>query len=146
MASEPGANKGVAKTAARARFDHSRWVAPALTVVGVLVLWQAVCSLGLVPTFMLPSPVDVIGALVKDAQLLAGHAVVTIEEAVLGLALGVAVGFAVAVLMDRFEVVYRALDPLITISQTIPTVAIAPLLVLWFGYDLLPKVLLVVLT
>ena len=146
MASEPGANKGVAKTAARARFDHSRWVAPTLTVVGVLVLWQAVCSLGLVPTFMLPSPVDVIGALVKDAQLLAGHAVVTIEEAVLGLALGIAVGFAVAVLMDRFEVVYRALDPLITISQTIPTVAIAPLLVLWFGYDLLPKVLLVVLT
>ena len=81
-----------------------------------------------------------------DAGLLAGHAVVTIEEAVIGLVLGVAVGFAVAVLMDRFELVWRALDPLITISQTIPTVAIAPLLVLWFGYDLLPKVLLVVLT
>ena len=127
-------------------FDHSRWVAPTLTVVAVLAVWQAACSLGLAPTFMLPSPVDVVGALVKDAPLLAGHAVVTIEEAALGLALGVAVGFAVAVLMDRFEMVYRALDPLITISQTIPTVAIAPLLVLWFGYDLLPKVLLVVLT
>lgn len=128
------------------RFDHSRWMAPTLTVAGVLAAWQAVCSLGFVPTFMLPSPVEVVQALAADAGLLAGHAVVTIEEAVVGLVLGVAVGFAVAVLMDRFELVWRALDPLITISQTIPTVAIAPLLVLWFGYDLLPKVLLVVLT
>ncbi|WP_293820702.1 ABC transporter permease [uncultured Parolsenella sp.] len=130
----------------RERFDHSRWLAPALTVVGVLVIWQLACSVGLVPSYLLPSPVQVVEALAADAGLLAGHAVVTIEEAVVGLVLGVLVGFGVALLMDRFELVYRALDPLITISQTIPTVAIAPLLVLWFGYDLLPKVLLVVLT
>ena len=128
------------------RASHARWLAPTLTVAAVLVIWQAACSAGLVPSYLLPSPVQVVEALVGDAPLLAGHAVVTVEEAALGLVLGVAVGFAVALLMDRFELVYRALDPLITISQTIPTVAIAPLLVLWFGYDLLPKVLLVVLT
>ena len=60
--------------------------------------------------------------------------------------LGVLIGFVFAVLMDRFESVYLALDPLITLSQTIPTVAIAPLLVLWFGYGLAPKIILIVLT
>jgi ABC-type nitrate/sulfonate/bicarbonate transport system permease component len=115
-------------------------------VVGVILVWQLVCSVGLVPSYLLPSPVEVVEALVGDAPLLASHAGSTITEALLGLVLGVAVGFAVAVLMDRFEGVYRALSPLVTISQTVPTVAIAPLLVLWFGYGILPKVLLVVLT
>ena len=131
----------VTKGAAAVRVDagngaahsHARWVAPVLTVAALLVLWQLVCMAGLVPTYLLPSP------------LLASHSGVTIAEALLGLVLGVAVGFVVAVLMDRFEAVYRALDPIVTISQTIPTVAIAPLLVLWFGYGLMPKVLLVVL-
>lgn len=124
---------------------QARWIAPVLTVAALLVLWQLVCMAGLVPTYLLPSPVQVVQALVADLPLLVSHSGVTIAEALLGLVLGVAVGFVVAVLMDRFEAVYRALDPIVTISQTIPTVAIAPLLVLWFGYGLMPKVLLVVL-
>ena len=67
-------------------------------------------------------------------------------EALIGLACGVAAGFLLAVAMDRFVVIDKALSPLVTISQTIPTVAIAPLLVLWLGYGMLPKVLLVALT
>ena len=130
----------------RAMRAHARWVAPAVTVAAVLIVWQLVCSLGIVPTFLLPSPAMIVEALANDAPLLASHAGSTIVEAAIGLVLGVVVGFAVAVLMDRFELVYRALNPLVTISQTIPTVAIAPLLVLWFGYGILPKVLLVVLT
>ncbi|MBQ6395192.1 MAG: ABC transporter permease, partial [Atopobiaceae bacterium] len=59
---------------------------------------------------------------------------------------GVAIGFVLAILMDRFEMLYLALQPLITLSQTVPTIAIAPLLVLWFGYGLAPKVILIVLT
>lgn len=101
---------------------------------------------GLVPNFLLPSPTQVVAALATDASLLASHAGTTIVESALGLAIGVVVGFVAAVLMDRFETIYLAFDPLITISQTIPTVAIAPLLVLWFGYGLAPKVILIVLT
>ena len=121
------------------------WLAPTVTLASLIVVWQLVCMAGLVPTYLLPSPVQVVEALVGDLPLLVSHSGTTITEAVLGLALGVLVGFVVAVLMDRFEVVYRALDPIVTVSQTIPTVAIAPLLVLWFGYGLMPKVLLVVL-
>lgn len=121
-------------------------VAPTCAVVGLLAIWQAVCSAGLVPDFMLPSPIEVVVALVSDFPLLLQHSAITIAEAALGLAIGVAVGFVFAVLMDRFDTFYLAFDPLLTVSQTVPTVAIAPLFVLWFGYGLLPKVLLVVIT
>ncbi|MDJ1121994.1 ABC transporter permease [Olsenella sp. YH-ols2217] len=122
------------------------WVAPTVTVVAVLLLWQAVVSFGLVPSFLLPSPTDVALALVTDAPVLSQHALVTVGEALIGLACGVAAGFLIACLMERFAVVRRALAPIVTVSQTIPTVAIAPLLVLWLGYGMLPKVLLVALT
>lgn len=123
-----------------------RVVVPAITVAVLLLVWELVVRIGLVPNFLLPSPTQVVTALVADAGLLAAHAGTTLLESALGLVIGVVVGFAAAVLMDRFETVYLALDPLITISQTVPTVAIAPLLVLWFGYGLAPKVILIVLT
>lgn len=127
-------------------FLSKKVVAPVCAVVALLAVWQGACSLGLVPNFMLPSPVQVVTALVTDFPLLLSHMWTTLSEAALGLAIGVAVGFVFAVLMDKFETFYLAFDPLLTVSQTIPTVAIAPLLVLWFGYGLMPKVLLVVLT
>ena len=62
-----------------------------------------------------------------------------------GLLCGVALGFVMAVVMDRFDRLYQAFYPLIVVTQTIPTVAVAPLLVLWFGYEMLPKVILIVI-
>lgn len=122
-----------------------RVVAPLVALAALIAIWQGVCSAGLVPGFMLPSPVAVVVALVGDFPLLLSHLWTTLAEAALGLAIGVAIGAAAAVVMDRFEIVYLALSPLLTVSQTIPTIAVAPLLVLWFGYGMLPKVLLVVL-
>ena len=127
-------------------FLSKKVVAPVCAVVALLAVWQGACSLGLVPNFMLPSPVQVVSALVADFPLLLSHMWTTLSEAALGLVIGVAVGFVFAVVMDKFETFYLAFDPLLTVSQTVPTVAIAPLLVLWFGYGLMPKVLLVVLT
>ena len=123
-----------------------RVLTPLLTIVALLALWQAVVAVGLVPNFLLPTPVQVVQALVEDAALLASHCVTTLAEAAAGLAAGVALGFVFAVLMDRFESFYLAFEPLMTISQTIPTVAIAPLLVLWLGYGALPKVVLVIIS
>lgn len=112
----------------------------------LLVLWQAVCSLGLVDSFMLPSPVQVIKALIAEAPALAEHCTVTLSEAGVGLFCGVATGFIIAVIMDRFEPLYKAFYPIIVLTQTVPTVAIAPLLVLWFGYEMMPKIILITLT
>ena len=115
-------------------------------IVVLLVVWQAVSSLGIVDSFMLPSPVKVIKALVTEFPALMEHAVITLSEAFLGLGLGVLLGFVMAVLMDQFDKLYQACYPLIVLTQTIPTVAIAPLLVLWFGYEMAPKVILIVIT
>ena len=128
------------------RTEPTRALTPLLTIMALLAVWQAVVSVGLVPNFLLPTPVQVVQALVGDASLLATHCVATLAEAAAGLAVGVALGFVFAVLMDRFEGFYLAFEPLMTISQTIPTVAIAPLLVLWLGYGALPKVVLVIIS
>lgn len=115
-------------------------------IVVVLVLWQAVSSLGIVESFMLPSPVQVVKAFVSEFPTLMEHSITTLAEAFLGLTLGILLGFVMAVLMDQFDPLYKACYPLIVLTQTIPTVAIAPLLVLWFGYEMAPKVILIVIT
>lgn len=115
-------------------------------IAAVLVIWQIVCSAGLVDSFLLPSPIAVMKALIQEFPVLMEHSLVTLSEAFLGLAVGILLGFCMAVLMDHFEPVYRACYPIVVLTQTIPTVAIAPLLVLWFGYEMAPKVILVVLT
>ena len=94
---------------------------------------------------MLPAPTDIVLAFIEDFSVLCGHAAVTLQEAAFGLILGVALGFLCAVGMDALEWLHRALYPILVITQTIPTVAIAPLLVLWFGYEMTPKVILIVL-
>ncbi|MCR5597273.1 MAG: ABC transporter permease [Lachnospiraceae bacterium] len=118
---------------------------PLGTVIAFVVIWQIVCVLGLVPGFMLPSPLDVGVALVREFPLLMHHAGVTLLEAFLGLVAGVLLGFCCAALMDTFPLVKSALYPILVLTQTIPPVAIAPLLILWFSYGIVPKVILVVL-
>lgn len=111
----------------------------------LLIVWQIVSMLEIVPSFMLPSPVAVVKAFVKDFPLLMENLWITLLEALLGLGSGVIAGFVLAVLMDRNEALNKAISPLLVFSQTIPTVAIAPLLVLWLGYGLAPKVIVIFL-
>ena len=102
--------------------------------------------MGLVDSFLLPSPVQIVQAFVQEFPVLMEHSAVTLVEAFVGLILGVLLGFVMAVLMDQFEPLRKACYPLIVLTQTVPTVAIAPLLVLWFGYEMTPKVILIVIT
>ncbi len=100
----------------------------------------------MIEEYLLPSPISVAKAFISDFPLLMENAKITLAEAFIGLACGVLIGFVIAVIMDRFDKLYQAFYPIIVLTQTIPTVAIAPLLVLWFGYEMLPKVILIVLT
>lgn len=115
-------------------------------ILALLILWQILSTTQIVPEYLLPSPMSVLGALGKERELLWQHAKVTLLEAFLGLFFGTILGFLVATVMDRYAWVYRVLYPLLVMSQTVPTIAIAPLLVLWFGFGMMPKVLLIVLT
>jgi len=119
---------------------------PLVFVTLLISVWWGISAFEVVPSFLLPSPPTVIEALVDDFSILANHAVVTIGQALLGLALSIVVGVLTASLMDRFEFLYLAVYPVLIVTQTIPTIAIAPLLILWLGFGILPKVLLIFIT
>lgn len=120
--------------------------APVASLLIVFFLWLFLSEGEIVPTYMLPSPLDVIKAFIADFDILMSHSVITLQEALYGLSIGTALAFVIAVLMDRFDFLYKALYPILVITQTIPTIAIAPLLVLWMGFSMAPKITLVVLT
>ena len=118
--------------------------APAF-IIGLILIWQVVCSLELVPGYMLPSPIQVIQAFINEFNVLMGHLMISLSEAFLGLGVGILVAFILAVGMDHYRGLHKSLYPLLIISQTVPVIAIAPLLVLWMGYGMAPKVMVIFL-
>ena len=124
----------------------NKYFPPILTIIVIIAIWLGVCEGELVPAFMLPSPVDVAKAFHENFGYMAKEAVVTLQETVYGLLFGIIIAFVLATLMDKFDFVYKAFYPLLVISQTIPTIAIAPLLVLWMGYGMAPRITLVIIT
>jgi len=118
---------------------------PAIFLMLVLIGWQSLSGFGIVPRLVLPTPLQVGRALCSEFGVLMGHARITLWEAFLGLSLGLFLSFVLAIAMERWEAVYEGLYPILVITQTIPVIAIAPLLVLWMGYGIAPKVTLVVL-
>jgi ABC-type nitrate/sulfonate/bicarbonate transport system permease component len=122
-----------------------RWAPPLLLIAVVVGVWEAYCRLAGVSPVVLPAPSRILEQLWAFRGDAVRHTLPTLTETATGLAVSVVVSVAAAVLMDRFATVRRALAPLLVASQTVPVVAIAPLLVLWFGFGLAPKVLIVVL-
>lgn len=116
-----------------------------LLLVILILLWEVLSHSGLVPAFMLPSPEETVRALFENIGLIGHHLSVSLVEALVGLAAAVAFSFVIAILMDRFGFLETTVFPALVVSQTIPVIAIAPLLVLWLGYGILPKVVLIFL-
>lgn len=117
-----------------------------LSFIILLIIWQFTTSLKLVSPYLLPSIVDVIKAFITDFNLIINHSKYTLLVAFLGIAISILISFVLSILMDINKNIEQILNPLLVFSQTIPTIAIAPLLVIWFGYNLKPKIILVVLS
>ena len=113
-------------------------------VVAILLAWEAYVRLSGVEPVVLPAPTRIAGALWDFRGDAARHALPTIIETVVGFLLAVALAVTAAVAMDRVPFIRRAVEPILVTSQTIPVVAVAPLFLLWFGFGLLPKILIVV--
>jgi ABC-type nitrate/sulfonate/bicarbonate transport system permease component len=123
-----------------------RQIGPPIIVIGAIVLaWEAYCRLAGVSPVVLPAPTRIVEQLWTFRADAVRHALPTLAETGLGLLISIAVSVVAAVAMDRFLTVRRSLQPLFVASQTVPIVAIAPLFVLWFGFGLAPKILIVVL-
>jgi ABC-type nitrate/sulfonate/bicarbonate transport system permease component len=119
---------------------------PALGVISaLLILWEAYVRAGFISPSFLPPPSAVFQAIVDYRGILWENTLQTIEETLIGLALAVFLGLVIGIAIFWSARLKRAVYPLLVLSQTIPMIALAPLLIIWFGFDLLPKVIIVVL-
>jgi putative hydroxymethylpyrimidine transport system permease protein len=121
------------------------WVAPWLILVALLAAWEVGIQLGSVPKWQLPAPRDIARELLESRGLLWEHTRVTLLEVSLGFLAGLAVGLLLANAIAYSRIVERSIYPILIASQTIPIIAIAPLLLIWFGYGLAPKIIVVAL-
>jgi ABC-type nitrate/sulfonate/bicarbonate transport system permease component len=116
-------------------------IALPLAVLLVLALcWEAAVHAFDIPPYLLPTPWKIFQTLWNHMDLLARHGLVTLTEIGLGFLLALALGLVLAVLIHSSKILERAFLPLIISSQTIPVFAIAPLLILWFGYGIGSKI------
>jgi putative hydroxymethylpyrimidine transport system permease protein len=128
-----------------------RWLLPALLLAALVGLWQVATSSGAIAgaldleDFLVPSPAEIASSLWENRTLLAENAWVTLQEVLLGFLCGLAAGLAFAVLLHLSETMRRAAYPLLVASQAIPILVIAPILVVWFGYGIGPKLAIVAL-
>lgn len=117
------------------------WSPPLVTLVALVVVWELAVDLFRVPEYILPTPRGIAAAMVKEWRYLALHTWITVQEVLLGFAMAVAVGIPVAMVIVYSPVAERAIYPLLVGSQSVPKIAIAPLLIFWAGLGLFPKVL-----
>ncbi len=127
------------------------YAAPVAVIVLLLGAWELAARWDLISNaltiedFLVPAPTDIAQSLWEDRSLLADDTWVTLREVLLGFACALLAGLAFALVLHLSETLRRAFYPLLVASQTIPPVAIAPILVVWFGFGIAPKVLLIAL-
>lgn len=129
----------------------SRWALPLLVLAALIGAWQIAASTGAIADalnlepFLVPSPSEIATALWESRSLLAENAWVTLREILLGFLCGLVAGLVFAVLLRLSETMRRAFYPLMVATQAIPILVLAPILVVWFGYGIGPKLAVVAL-
>lgn len=131
------------------REKSSRWrrnlIPPFLLIIFVILVWQTVALRSGLSAFILPSPIQVLQAGWETREVLGSAITTTMLETMIGLTIATLLGVLIAAAIDLSSVVRRALYPILVASQTVQILAIAPLLIIWFGFSMLPKVMIVVL-
>ena len=128
-----------------------RWLPPLAILVALLGIWELAARLEVLADalklepFLVPSPTEIAEALWQDRELLAENAWVTLQEVLAGFALSVIAGVGFAIVLHLSPTLRRAFYPLLVASQTVPIVVIAPILVVWLGFGIGPKLAIIAL-
>lgn len=117
-----------------------KFLSPFVTFLGILALWQLIVMLGDIPGFILPGPLAVGKSLILKYRIIAPHFFTTFIEIIAGLAVGIISGMLTALAVSAYAPARRWMMPVLIASQAIPVFAIAPVLVLWFGFGMGPKI------
>jgi ABC-type nitrate/sulfonate/bicarbonate transport system permease component len=118
---------------------------PIVLLSALVIVWQLVVELAHVPEWILPSPIHIVTEIPAEWQVLNEHMTSTIFLVTMGFLLGSLIGIVVAVGMHAVPFMKKATFPLLVISQNIPIIALAPLLMIWFGFGILPKLMVIML-
>ena len=108
-------------------------IVPILFLASLLVIWELACKLFSIPLYVLPSPVQVIQSLFTESATLSHHAAVTVMEAVIGILLSLILAIVLGILMDCFPLVRQGIYPLLVVTQTVPMIVLAPILIIYMG-------------
>ena len=141
------------RTSQQARW-HERWrrrplsvaaavAAPVLLTTFALVGWQVFVWLSDIRPQVLPGPIRIIRESIEDADTIGAHALVTMSEVGAGFAISITFALALGLLIDLSPMLRRAVYPLIVASQTVPVPVVAPLMIIWFGFGILPKIIVI---
>ena len=121
------------------------WVPPIFFIIVVLLIWDILVKVNGVPSWLLPSPSAIFQAMLDNVHILTSHTITTLMEVLLGFAIALLVGLLLSSAITLSNTVEKSFYPLIIASQTIPIIVIAPMLLVWVGYGLMPKIIVVAL-
>lgn len=121
------------------------WLMPITILIGLVAAWELWVQLADVPQWQLPAPSEIAEELGSSSGLLWEHTLVTLKEIVFGFLAALASGLLLAAGIAYSRVLERSVYPIVIASQTVPIIAIAPLLLIWVGYGLTPKIIIVAL-
>lgn len=125
--------------------SNRRSLYPAAALVCLLAIWEILVRAMSVPSYVLPAPTQVLAALWTDRASLVSHSAVTVLEALGGMGISLACAVVLGILMDCSPAVKSAVYPILVVTQTVPMIVLSPILILYLGFGLAPKILTVVL-
>jgi ABC-type nitrate/sulfonate/bicarbonate transport system permease component len=128
--------------------DTSTLYKPLISIMGIVIiilLWEGAVRITNMPSYILPAPSRVLIALIKSSPLIWSHTKITLYESMTGFTVAFVFSFLLVFAMDNIPSVKEMIYPVLFISQTVPIITVAPLFIVWFGYGLLPKIIIVAL-
>ena len=127
------------KTSLKITDKSKNYIYPILTFIIILIVWQLVVEYKEIPQYILPTPIDIIKVFISDYKVLFANIKVTLYESICGFILALVSAMFLGVIMDFVSIIRKCLYPILLVSQTIPTITIAPLLIIWFGLENIDK-------
>lgn len=125
--------------------QYSRTLMPILLMGAILFFWEGAVRLFHIPLYVLPSPIQVIQALVEEGAVLTSHASITVMEALAGMGISLVLAIFLGIIMDCFPLMRQGIYPILVVTQTVPMIVMAPILIIYMGFGIAPKILTVVL-
>ncbi len=118
---------------------------PIIFIITLITVWELIIRVGGIEKYIMPAPSDIVASLIENFGAMMPHIMATLFESVVGFIVAVGLALILAIIMDLLPIVKKAIYPVFIISQTVPVIALAPLFIIWFGFGVLPKIIVVVI-